>query len=97
MESDSIHAQIENTKMKTVVYVPSQRNTVISLSRNKKPYVVIPMKYTDFLNLKEFSKQNCPNMKVSTKHTRVNWLKVVWIQIRFAKVYFLMRHLIQSF
>ena len=77
MEFDSIHAQVENAKKKTVVYVPSQWNTVISLSRKKKPYVVIPMKYTDFLDLKGFSKQNCPNMKMSTMGTRVNWLKVV--------------------
>ena len=50
--------------------------------KKEKSYVVIPMKYTDFLDLKGFSKQNCPNMKTSTKGTRVNWLKVVWIQIR---------------
>ena len=37
MESDSIHAQAENAKKKTVVYVPSQWNTVISLSRKKNP------------------------------------------------------------
>ena len=62
--------------------MPSQWNTVISLSRKKKPYVVVPMKYTVFLDLKGFSKQNCPNKKMSTKGTRVNWLKIVWIQIK---------------
>lgn len=81
MESDSMHAVIENTKKKTVVYVPSQWHTIISLARRKKPYIVVPMKYTDVLNLKLFSQQFCPNMKVSTANVRVNWLKIVWIKV----------------
>ena len=50
MESDTIHSTLENAKRKTSVYVPSQENTFISLARktNLKPFIVIPMEYTDF-------------------------------------------------
>lgn len=76
-----MHSAIEHAKKKTYVYVPSQWHTVISLARRKKPYIVVPMKHTDILNLKSFSQKFCPNMKVSTGNIRVNWLKIVWIKV----------------
>ena len=82
MESDSIHSTIEAAKKKTSVYVPSQWNTVISLARRKKPYTVIPIKYKDIMDFKDFISTCCPNMKFTTTGTKVNWMKAKWIQVR---------------
>lgn len=82
MESDSIHSSIETAKKNTSVYVPSQWNTIISVARRNNPYVVVPLKFTDFKDFKELAKKFCPNMKSTTSNTRVNWLKIKWIQVR---------------
>ena len=82
MESDSIHSSIETAKKLTPVYVPSMWSTVISLARRCKPYIVIPVKYNDIYDFKEFAKLHCPNMKFTKNGKRVNWLKLKWIQIR---------------
>ena len=82
MESDSIHSTIEAAKKKTSVYVPSQWNTVISLARRKKPYTVIPIKYKDIMDFKDFTSTCCPNMKFTTTGSKVNWMKAKWIQVR---------------
>jgi hypothetical protein len=82
MECDSIHSTIENAKKKTAIYVPSHWNTVILLARRSKPYIAVPMKYSDVLDLKYFVTKCCPNMKVATTGEKINWLKVRWIQVR---------------
>ena len=56
--------------------------TVISMARHKKPYLVVPMKYTDVMDYKDFAKKCCPNLKISSTGVRVNWLKVKWIQVK---------------
>ena len=76
IELDTKRSTIENAKRKTSVYVPSQWNTVISLARKTKPFVVIPMKYTDFKDFKEMTKLICPNIKYTTAREKVNWLKI---------------------
>lgn len=49
----SVHSSVERAKKITKVYVPSQWETVITLARNPKPYLVIPMTYLDFIDLKK--------------------------------------------
>jgi hypothetical protein len=82
MECDSVHATIETAKRKTVVYVPSQWHTVVSMARRRNPYLVVPMKHDDVMDLKAFVKMYCPNVKVSSSGERINWLQVRWIQVR---------------
>ena len=82
MESDTIHSSIEHAKKNTPVYVPSNWNTVILKARQKKPYIIVPVKYRDIMDFKSFSKDQCPNMKCTVDGDRVNWLKVKWIQVR---------------
>lgn len=82
MECDSIHATIEHAKQLTKVYVPSQWETVITLARKSKPYIVVPLKYVDFMDLKKLTKENYKNMKVDKEGNRINWLKLKWIQVR---------------
>jgi hypothetical protein len=81
MESDSIHAAVEFAKKRTKIYVPSQWDTVIAMTRKTNPYLVVPVKYTDFYNLKEFCVCYCKNMKKETNGEKVNWLKVKWIRV----------------
>ena len=82
MECDSIHATIEHAKKRTRVYVPSQWETVITLARKNKPYIVVPLKYVDFMDLKKLKKEHFKNMKVDDEGQRINWLKLKWIQVR---------------
>ena len=81
MEVDSVHSTIESAKKRTKVFVPSQWHTVVTMARKVDPYVTVPLKYGDFLNLKELCKSCCPNMKKAGSE-RVNWLKVKWVQVR---------------
>ena len=82
MECDSMHACIEGAKKETSVFVPSQWNTVVTMARKKKPFVVIPMKYTDVYDMKTFVSKYCPNMKTSTCGQRINWNNITWVQVR---------------
>ena len=82
MECDSIHASIEHAKKLTKVYVPSQWETVVRLARHKQPYVVVPLKYFDFMDFQLFKEKNFGPMKTDVNGEKVNWLKIKWIQIR---------------
>lgn len=82
MECDSIHSAIETAKKKTSVFVPSQWNTVISMARRGKPYHVVPLKYMDVFNFKDFVQKFCPNLKTTTSGDKVNWMNICWIQTR---------------
>jgi hypothetical protein len=85
MESDSIHAAVERVKKTTSVYHPSQWDTLVSMARRANPYIVIPLNYKDFYDLKTLRKTVCRNVKTTTEGTRVNWLHVKWIQVTKAK------------
>ena len=82
MESDSIHSAIEFAKRNTKVHVPSQWDTVVSMTRKKNPYLFIPLTYSDFYDLKNLKKDTCKNMKIAVDGTKVSWLNVKWIQVR---------------
>ena len=82
MECDTIHSTVEHAKKRTSVYVPSQWETVISLARKVKPYIVVPMKFGDILDLKKLKEKEFRNMKVSKHGERINWLKIKWLQVR---------------
>ena len=82
MEADSMHSAIERAKNCTSIFVPSQWSTVISMARKHDPYVVIPLKYDNFKDLKKLKSTQCSNMKVDITGKSVNWLQVKWIQCR---------------
>ena len=52
------------------------------MARKKKPFVVIPMKYTDVYDMKTFVSKYCPNMKTSTCGQGINWNNIRWVQVR---------------
>jgi hypothetical protein len=49
MECDSMHAAIEYAKRKTNVFIPSQWDTIIHMTRRSNLYIVLPLKYWDFI------------------------------------------------
>ena len=82
MEVDSVHAAIERAKKATSVFVPSQWDTVIRLARKKRPYSVIPLKYSDFLDFKSMSNSLIPSNVNDCTGQKVLWMQMKWIQYR---------------
>ena len=76
MESDSIHSAVEHAKKNTKVYHPSHWDTIISMARKRNPYIVIPLNYRDFYDLKELRKNLCDNMKITTASNRLSGLRL---------------------
>ncbi|CAC5402475.1 unnamed protein product [Mytilus coruscus] len=81
MEADSIHSAVERAKKNTQIYNPSQWDTVVSMARKKNPYIVIPMNFRDFSDLKSLRKKMCNNMKKTVDNKTINWLLVKWIKV----------------
>ena len=54
MEADSIHSEVDKAKKGTKIFHPSQWDTVLSKARKKNPYIVIPLSYRDFKDLKNY-------------------------------------------
>jgi hypothetical protein len=82
MECDSVHSTIERAKRLTSVYVPSQWDTIVRMARRKNPYFVVPVKHQDILNFKPVAQQILPNMSFDDQGRRVQWMKIVWLQVR---------------
>ena len=80
MESDSIHSAVDYAKKNMKIYLPDQWDTIVSMARKRNPYIVIPLKYSDFYDLKDLKKETCKNMKNAQNGSKVNWMKVKWIQ-----------------
>ncbi|CAC5378891.1 unnamed protein product [Mytilus coruscus] len=81
MEADSIHSAVERAKKNTQIYHPSQWDTVVSMARKKNPYIVIPMNFRDFSDLKSLRKKMCNNMKKTVNNKTINWLLIKWIKV----------------
>ena len=58
MEADSMHSAIEQAKKCTSFFVPSHWATLISMARKRDPYIVIPLKYDQFKDLKKAQKRS---------------------------------------
>ena len=76
MECDSMHSSIEHAKKRTSIFVPDQWDTVIHMARRNKPYVVIPLRFDNFFDLKMHTKNSYKNFKTDVEGNKVNWLKV---------------------
>ena len=82
MECDSMHAAVEAAKKCTSVFVPSQWDTIVRMARKRKPYTVVPLKYTDIIDFKDVSSKIFPLSIVDTNGKKVKWLQIKWIQFR---------------
>ena len=81
MECDSMHSAIEHAKKKTSIFVPSQWDTVVRLARKKNPYVVVPLRFNQFFDLKKLANENFGSFKYTTDGKRVNWIKIKILQV----------------
>ena len=81
MEVDSVHSTIERAKKGLEIFHPREWINVIKKARAKKPYTVVPLKFTDFHNAKEFMAQHKFNMKILTGGGRVEWKKAKSIRV----------------
>ena len=82
MECDSMHAAIEHAKRKTNIYIPSQWDTIIHMARRNNPYMVIPLKYWDFIDFKAIQKNFYTNFEKNTEGERVRWREIKYLQFR---------------
>ena len=80
MECDSMHSAIEHAKKSTNIFIPCQWDTVIHMARRNKPYIVVPLKYSDILDLKTLGEKTCRNTKKTKTGGTINWLKIKWIR-----------------
>ena len=71
MECNSMHSAIE-----TLIYHPDQWDTVIHMARRNKPYVVVPMRFNNSKDLKNFIKEDYSGMKTDSEGKKVNWMKI---------------------
>ena len=81
MECDSMHAAIEHAKKGTSIYHPDQWDTVVHMARRNKPYVVVPMKFNSFKDLKNSTKEEYSSMKTDIEGKKVNWMKIKVIRV----------------
>ena len=80
MECDSMHSAIEFAKKKTEIFVPQQWATVIRMARRKDPYMIVPLKFGDIYDFKEFTKKYMKFRKEDSNGGKVNWLQIKWIR-----------------
>ncbi|XP_071480067.1 uncharacterized protein [Diadema antillarum] len=76
MECDSVHSAIERTKRKVAVYHPNQWSTVVTMSRQKKPYEVKQMSHEEFFDLKGLASEILPNTQRDVEGNKVQWMKL---------------------
>ncbi|KAK7094532.1 hypothetical protein V1264_006082 [Littorina saxatilis] len=76
MECDSMHAAITFAKKSTPIYTPSGWDIILRMARRTRPYQVIPIKFTDFLNFKSLAAATLRNTKTDIAGQKVNWLKL---------------------
>ena len=79
-----MHAAITFAKKSTHIYTHSHWDVVIRTARRTKPgpYMVIPIKYKDFLDFKSLATSTLRNIKTDMTGQKVNWLqlKALWFE-----------------
>lgn len=83
MEVDSMHSAIEKEKKYQPVYVVNDWLSIFKKARSRRnrnktygPYITKELKFNEFLDLKDLSKNLLKNKLFDCDNERVNWLKV---------------------
>ena len=76
MECDSMHSAISYAKKGTEIFTPSHWDNILRMARRNRPYIVIPVRYTDFLDFKALAAAKLRNTKTDIMGQRVNWLRL---------------------
>ena len=70
----------ESAKKVKEIYVSSQRDTILSMARKKKPYIVNPLRSTDILEFKSIGEAMFGTHKLDKFGKRVNFRDIVWFR-----------------
>jgi len=71
-EVDSMHSSIEFVKKNVSVYSPHEWENIFRSARMKRPHEVIPLHYSDFLDLK----QMCHSLLRESAASKIRWMSV---------------------
>ena len=82
MECDSMHAAIEYAKRKTNVFIPSQWDTIIHMTRRSNLYIVLLLKYWDFIDFKKMQNDFFKHFETNTSNKKVRWREIRHLQFR---------------
>lgn len=75
-ENDSVHAVIENSVKRALIYTPEQwYGAVRSARKSKQPYIVKEREFEDFIDFKAMS-TSVRNLTVHDDKTKVKWTQV---------------------
>ena len=80
MECDSMHAAILFAKNRNEICVPQQWTTLIRMARRTYLYMIVPLKFGDIYDFKEFRKKYMQFRKEDVDGKKVNWLQIKWIR-----------------
>ena len=71
-----MHAAITCAKRSTPIYIPDGWDIILRMARRTRPYLVVPIKYTDFLDFKALAASTLRNTKTDINGQKVNWLQI---------------------
>lgn len=74
-EGDSVHSTISSAMSAAGnVYVPTELKPIFTLARSKKPYIVVPLEFSDFWNFKQLSVDlRVLNIQLDSENIPINW------------------------
>ena len=72
MEVDSMHSAVEFAKRNVAVYSPHGWQNIFRAARKRRPYEVVRLEHTDFIDLKHLSS----TIMRAASASRINWMKV---------------------
>ena len=72
--------QLNLQRQKHEIFVPQQWATVIRMARRKDPYMIVPLKFGDIYDFKEFTKKYMKFRKENVNGKKVNWFQIKWIR-----------------
>jgi hypothetical protein len=75
-----MHAAILFAKNKNEICVPQQWTTLIRMARRTYLYMIVPLKFGDIYDFKEFRKKCMQFRKEDVDGKKVNWLQIKWIR-----------------
>lgn len=83
-QGDSAHSAISYALKKTGdIFVPTQLVPIFKLARRSKPYHVIVLEHTDFLNVKKLSADLCLlSVRKDDVGSQVNWTEMTEFSVR---------------
>ena len=88
LEADSMHSCIENARRHQKVYTTDEWALLVAGARKRpRPYTVRRLFHSDFLDVKDQTKNIVKNRTKNTDSNTVNWLKIKWLRFNKSKPY----------